>query len=276
MQSKTLMVVGMHRSGTSLIANWLQRCGLQVGEKLAGPNIGNVDGHFEDVEFLRMHEEILVSNDLDPTGLVYDKEIDVNVYQREKLKSVIKVKNQRYKQWGWKEPRTCLFLKLYRELLPGSKYLVIVRDYPAVVNSLLKRDFTFVDKKYSTRGRFTRFLWSSYKRDREKRKFYNEHTEYYLKVWIDYNEHILSMLAELSPEDYMVVNYLQLKKNDAQVFSLLTNTWRFALKYFSFKDVYKEEMISNTVDLYPFITDHSLLSKAKNVEDEFKKYMKAS
>src|ERR1700712_3266684 len=216
MQSKTLMVVGMHRSGTSLITNWLQRCGLQVGERLAGADIGNAEGHFEDVEFLRMHEEILVSNDLDPTGLVYDKEIDINVYQREKLKSVIKVKNQRYKQWGWKEPRTCLFLKLYRELLPGSKYLVIVRDYPAVVNSLLKRDFTFVDNRYSARGRFTRFLWSAYKRDREKRKFYNEHTEYYLKVWIDYNEHILSMLTELSPQDYMVVNYSQLKKNDAQ------------------------------------------------------------
>jgi hypothetical protein len=276
MQSKTLMVVGMHRSGTSLITNWLQRCGLQVGEKLAGADIGNVDGHFEDVEFLRMHEEILVSNDLDPKGLVYDKEIDINVYQREKLKSVIKVKNQRYKQWGWKEPRTCLFLKLYRELLPGSKYLVIVRDYPAVVNSLLKRHFGHIDKKYLARGRFSRFVWLTFRCNRRKRKFYSENTEYYLKVWIDYNEHILSMLAELSPEDYMVVNYSQLKKSDTQVFSLLTNTWRFALKYFSFKDVYKEELISSTVDLYPFITDYSLLSKAKTVEDEFKKYMKTS
>ena len=55
------MVVGMHRSGTSLITNWLYRCGLQIGEHLLEPGEGNVEGHFEDVEFLKIHEEILES-----------------------------------------------------------------------------------------------------------------------------------------------------------------------------------------------------------------------
>ena len=49
----------MHRSGTSLITNWLSRCGLEIGERLAAGNAGNVEGHFEDVEFLKLHEEIL-------------------------------------------------------------------------------------------------------------------------------------------------------------------------------------------------------------------------
>ena len=45
----------MHRSGTSLISNWLHHCGLQLGEHLLEAGNGNEEGHFEDVEFLRMH-----------------------------------------------------------------------------------------------------------------------------------------------------------------------------------------------------------------------------
>ena len=274
MQSKTLMVVGMHRSGTSLITNWLYRCGLQVGECLVAANAGNKEGHFEDVEFLRLHEEILASNNLPCAGLVYGKDIDVSIYQLEKLKSVIRIKNQRYKQWGWKEPRTCLFLNLYRELLPHSKYLVIVRDYASVVNSLLKRDFALVDRKYMSRGAIQRTVWTYFRKNKNKRKFYITHAEYFLKVWIDYNEHILTMLKELPAEDYMVINYSLLEKNDKQVFSFLTDTWHFALNYFSFKEVYKEDLMSGSPHLEPFLKDGGLLSKAKGIEEAFKEYMK--
>ncbi|MDB5024269.1 MAG: hypothetical protein JWP78_2024 [Mucilaginibacter sp.] len=265
----------MHRSGTSLITNWLYNCGLQVGEHLLKANEGNAEGHFEDIEFLRMHEEILTSNDFPSSGYVYDKEIDISVYQLEKLKTVIKIKNSRYKQWGWKEPRTCLFLQLYRELIPDSKYLVIFRDYPSVVNSLLKRDFSSVDKKYLSRNFFPRLVWIYFRRSRRKQKFYRDNAESFLKVWIEYNEHILSMLKELPAEDYIAISYSLLEKCDEQVFSFLTNKWRFALQYFSFKEVYNKNLISNVIDIDPFINDMALLSKAKSVEDDFKRYLKA-
>jgi hypothetical protein len=275
MQSKTLMVVGMHRSGTSLITNWLHRCGLQVGENLVEAGKGNVEGHFEDVEFLKMHEEILTSNDFPSTGYVYHQEIDISAYHLEKLKSILKVKNQRYRQWGWKEPRTCLFLNLYRELLPQSKYLVIVRDYPSVVNSMLKRDFGLFEGRYLIRRKFQRMVWTYLRRKRRLQKFYRDNAESYLKVWIEYNEHILGILQELPAEDYVVVNYSLLEKCDKQVFSFLTDTWKFALKYFSFKEVYKKSLLSQVVDIHPFIHNSALLTKAKSIEDDFKGYIKA-
>jgi hypothetical protein len=275
MQSKTLMVVGMHRSGTSLITNWLHRCGLQIGEHLLEAGEGNVEGHFEDVEFLKIHEEILESNDFPSTGYVYNREIDVSVYQLEKLKSIIKVKNQLYEQWGWKEPRTCLFLDLYRELLPDSKYLVIMRDYGSVVNSMLRRDFALLEDKYLARKAFQRFVWTYIRRGNRIKKFYRNNAESYLKVWIEYNEHILSMLEKLSEKDYIVINYSLLEKCDKQVFSSLTTTWRFALKYFSFKDVYNKSLISDPIDITPLINDKVLLVKAHAIEGEFEKYMKA-
>lgn len=273
MQSKTLMVVGMHRSGTSLISNWLYRCGLQLGEHLLEAGNGNTEGHFEDVEFLRMHKEILTSNDYPSTGYVYDKVIDISVYQIAKLKSVIKVKKQLYCQWGWKEPRTCLFLDLYRELLPNSKYLVIVRDYAAVVYSLLKRDFAEHEKKYLQGKKIQRFLWLHFRRRKNSRKFYRSHAEDYLKIYVEYNQHILNSLQELAPEDYMVVNYSLLEKNDKEVFSFLTGKWHFKLQYHEFNKVYKKNLMSKAFNVDAYIEDKELIDKAKTITDELKKHI---
>jgi len=273
MQSKTLVVVGMHRSGTSLITNWLSCCGLQVGESLLEANPSNVEGHFEDVEFLKIHEEILTSNNLPTSGLIGDQEINISVYQLEKLKSIIKIKNKLYKQWSWKEPRTCLFLNTYRELLPRSKYLVIVRDYQSVINSLLKRDFYEIEKKYLARHFVKRTYWLYFRKARIKRNLYLNNTERYLQVWISYNEHILALLEKLPAEDYIVINYSLLEKSDRKVFSFLTEAWGFALRYFSFNEVYKQNLMSQPPDLNPFIKNEGLLSKAKVVEHDFEKYL---
>ena len=60
MNNKVLIVAGMHRSGTSVIAQWLQRCGLCLGENLLGPAIGNNEGHFEDTDFVFLHDILIV------------------------------------------------------------------------------------------------------------------------------------------------------------------------------------------------------------------------
>ena len=263
----------MHRSGTSLITNWLYHCGLQVGECLVKANEGNKEGHYEDVEFLRMHEEILAGNGLSPGGLVHDQQISISEYQLEKLKAVIRVKDHRFEQWGWKEPRTCLFLDIYRELLPGAKYLVIVRDHMAVVSSLLKRGFEEIYKPKASRSFFSQLKWDLYKKSKRKKWFYGTYAEDYLKVWIDYNDHILNILRQLPKDDYLVINYTLLEKDDRQVFSLLTSDWRFKLEYFPFSKVYNKSLISPQADLRPFLKDTSLVSKARELENEFNKYM---
>src|ERR1700761_3071 len=207
MPSKTLIIVGMHRSGTSLGTNWLNKCGLQVGETLMGNAPSNVEGHFEDLEFLRIHEEILAANNLPATGLIDDKPVDVSLYQLEKLKSIIGIKDKLFTQWGWKEPRTCLFLDTYRQLIPNAKYLVITRDYPSVVSSLLRRGFLDIDQRYENRNFLNKGIWTYFRRNKCRQRIYKGMAEHYLKVWINYNRHVLKLLKEVSPEDYVVVNY---------------------------------------------------------------------
>lgn len=276
MQKRTLIIAGMHRSGTSLISNWLTKCGLQLGEQLLGPGWGNEDGHFEDVEFLKMHEEVLNSNNLPPSGLT-DLQIDsFSIYEKEKLKSIIKIKQQLYDQWGWKDPRTCLFLDVYQELLPDACYLIILRDYQSVVSSLLRREFKAIDRKYMSRKYLSRLVWQKIRKQRRLLKFYNEHTSKFLKVWIAYNQDILNCIKKLNNDSFIVVNYSMLNREDTRLFSFLENNWNFSLKYFRFKDVFKESQIGADINIDEHITDRGLIETANRLQDELKSYMQLS
>lgn len=263
----------MHRSGTSLISNWLTQCGLQLGERLLKPTYGNVEGHFEDLEFLKMHQEILDNHQLPNTGLTDANVGDFSIYEKEKVKSIIRIKQQLYDQWGWKDPRTCLFLNVYNELIPDARYLVILRDHQSVISSLLRREFKLVDNKYMSRKYFSRLIWSKFRRSRRQLAFYHAKTEEFLKIWINYNQDILQCIRKLDREVFTVVDYSILNKEDAQVFSHLKNNWDFALQYIPFNDVYKENLIGQDVDINKYIVNKSLIASAKQLQNELMAYM---
>ncbi|MET3503038.1 hypothetical protein ABIC45_004675 [Mucilaginibacter rubeus] len=273
MQKRVLIITGMHRSGTSLITQWLSKCGLQTGEKLVPGGHGNVEGHFEDIEFLKMHEEILAGHNLPKTGLTVEHVAQFTLYEREKLKSIIKVKQQLYDQWGWKDPRTCLFLDVYKELLPDACYLVIMRDYQSVVSSLLRREFKWVENRYMARKYFSRLVWTKFRRGRRMVQFYNDHATEYLKVWITYNQDILKCIETLPRDAFVVVNYSMLKDEDEQVFEYLKDKWNLALKYSRFKDIFKENLIGPDVAFEQYINDKTLITQAIKLQAGLKEYM---
>jgi hypothetical protein len=273
MQKRTLIIAGMHRSGTSLISHWLAKCGLQLGEKLVGPGCGNADGHFEDVEFLKMHEEVLANNNLPLSGLTDVQVENFSIYEKEKLRSIIRIKQKLYDQWGWKDPRTCLFLDVYQELLPNACYLIILRDYQSVVSSLLRRDFKQIDEQHMTRKYLPRLVWQKFNRTRRLNKHYCAHAAEYLKIWIAYNQDILKCIKKLNSGSFVVINYSMLKNEDTRLFSHLKNSWNFSLKYFRFKDVFKESQIGEDIDLDLYIADKTLIKSAKQLQDELMGYM---
>ena len=53
----------------------------------------------------------------------------------------------------------------------------------------------------------------------------------------------------------------------------MKNNWNLNLKYFRFKDVFKEGMIGEDVDIAPYIADKTLIESAEQLQDELKKYM---
>lgn len=57
--SKTVIVLGMHRSGTSMTAAILNELGVNMGENLYVNYIANPIGHFEDMNFIILNRKIL-------------------------------------------------------------------------------------------------------------------------------------------------------------------------------------------------------------------------
>ena len=60
-EGRPLLILGMHRSGTSLLAALLEDWGVHIGETLVGADVGNPRGHFEDRDILDFHTRALAS-----------------------------------------------------------------------------------------------------------------------------------------------------------------------------------------------------------------------
>ena len=265
--ARPVIIIGMHRSGTSLVANWLAKCGLNIGENLLGAAIGNVDGHFEDIDFNDIHKEILKKNGLPDSGLITSTAINVGTPDLEKLQELIKAKTSKSKIWGWKDPRTCLFLDIYRKLLPNALHLIIVRDYQSVVVSLLNRAFSNEFESFRLSKNFlSRTFWRLFKRRREFKRFCSKHAALFLQAWIYYNQSILENLREHISNNCLVIDYKLLKTNDFELISYLKKNCQLSLTYFEFSMIYKEELISDSFNIERYMTDKSLIQRAKELQ----------
>jgi hypothetical protein len=131
-----LIITGMHRSGTSLVARFLHLSGIDLGPELLGPRPSNPYGHFEDVEFVAFHERVLLRQFNDSMWVPRTPELTpVDEARAQQL-----IADRREKlRWGWKDPRTCLFLDFWSSLLPSARYLFVVRHPLLVLDSLSRR-----------------------------------------------------------------------------------------------------------------------------------------
>jgi hypothetical protein len=270
-KNNILIIAGMHRSGTSLVSHWLNRCGLHLGEVLLAGNIGNVEGHFEDVDFYRFHKDVLASQELSRNGWVTGQVSSFSDYQKKKLNSIIAFKNSMNEQWAWKDPRTCLFLSEYREFFPDAYYLHIIRDYQSTVSSLIKREFKQMYAKYQSRGGISRFIWEKFRRSRRLESLYRDLSEFYLGIWVNYNEEILKNIQAIDDDSYMVVDYAMLLGHDQDIFARLKNNWHFDLNYYDFKKVFREDLLNKPADIERFVKDEGLLVRAKEIYRALKK-----
>lgn len=135
-------LAGMGRSGTSLMSSYLQHCGVPMGERQVGARFNNPRGHFEDQDFLDLHKDILRHNRID----MYSPKQDLSFADQhyEQAQTMITHRNEQYSEWGWKEPRTTLFLDFWGELLPDAKFIFMYRDPYSNMESL----YRIINKHY--------------------------------------------------------------------------------------------------------------------------------
>lgn len=142
---RPLVIAGMHRSGTSLTASLLASAGLHLGDRLLGAHAGNPLGHFEDLGFLEFHVRALRGVGDDENG--YSAKA-VSRLPPDMILAADKLLADRCasgRPWGWKDPRTCLFLDFWHARAPESHYLFVFRNPADVADSLFRRgDWRFV------------------------------------------------------------------------------------------------------------------------------------
>jgi len=135
-----LVVSGMHRSGTSLLAAICQSAGLDIGPDLVPAHASNPAGHFEDLGFYGFHESVLAANGRIPAGYgLFDAPPTVSDEQRREAATLVAARRMGGRPWGWKDPRTILFLDLWLELVPEARFLFVFRDPGEVADSLQRR-----------------------------------------------------------------------------------------------------------------------------------------
>jgi len=139
MHPPAVAIGGMHRSGTSLTASLVAAAGVHLGDDLMPAAASNPRGHFEDLEFYELHRRFLAANGLSKEGFTCQEPIDVPAAARAEAAELIHRRRAAGRVWGWKDPRTVLFLDFWAELVPEARWLFVVRPPEDVVDSLFRR-----------------------------------------------------------------------------------------------------------------------------------------
>lgn len=143
--SQPIVILGMHRSGTSLVASLLSGAGVDLGERLLGPGRGNVRGHFEDLDFQELQAAALGGWGIGEAGYTCQPGIRLPPLLRSRAERLVAARQAAARRWGWKDPRTVLFLEDWNDLLPAAIHVIVFRSPWEVVDSLFRRrDETFV------------------------------------------------------------------------------------------------------------------------------------
>jgi O-antigen/teichoic acid export membrane protein len=181
----TIVVLGMHRSGTSTITRMVNLCGASLGGPTAGANAWNLAGHWESLEGLAINDLILRfskgSWDNPPKYLRCGPSI------RWKMRKFIGRLHE-HGTAAWKDPRTVLTYSLWKPLLTRSVCLATFRHPMSVARSLQRRDGFDLKKGLQ--------LWCVYN-ERLIAISEQEQNVY----WIDFDlgvEHIMEVVKRLS------------------------------------------------------------------------------
>ncbi|HMQ08536.1 MAG TPA: sulfotransferase [Saprospiraceae bacterium] len=140
-----IFVLGMHRSGTSMVTRLINMMGVYVGEDpiLVQSNKFNLKGYWERNDVISINKDLLNSNGFDwniLSGFKLENLIQNTVTRFEnEAKALIKYLDKN-KSWIIKDPRCSIIYPLWSKLLKDPYTIIIYRNPFEVAMSLHLRD----------------------------------------------------------------------------------------------------------------------------------------
>ncbi len=140
-----IAITGMHRSGTSLVAEILVRAGVHFGASgnWLPADAANPHGYFEDRRIVDIDERLLhlwKGTWDEPPALPPDWLDNALQHPLASEASAWRDSTATRGIWGWKDPRASLLLPFWRSLVPGLRCVLCVRDPVEVAGSLARRN----------------------------------------------------------------------------------------------------------------------------------------
>lgn len=162
--SKCILVLGLPRSGTSMIAGILHHLGVFMGNQLTPADKRNPNGFFENLHFINFHARAtstMTFTDIVNTwkrvqnGETFPLNKDVDEARRsavrESYKAIISITAQGHEYWGIKDPRLIIpnllddFFVFAEGIVDDVRIIYIKRNSESIAKSLL----SVTDKKYT-------------------------------------------------------------------------------------------------------------------------------
>ena len=145
--SRAIVVVGMHRSGTSAVARGLKALSVYLGRNFLDAQPENPTGYWEDKGIVELNERVLKALRLTWDGVAPIARRSFGGWRMWRLRR----EARRYLRrsfieeplWGFKDPRTLRLLPFWRRVLHESDvndaYVLVIRNPSSVAASLFKR-----------------------------------------------------------------------------------------------------------------------------------------
>lgn len=156
-----ICILGMHRSGTSLLTRILNLIGLDLGAEEAlttEPAAFNPKGYWEHQQLTLISDAILkrFGGSWDkPPHFPHGWETSAALDDlRDAAERLLQTQFAEVPLWGWKDPRTCLTLPFWQRLLPEMRYIICLRNPLDVARSLEHRDRLSAETSFA--------LWLNY------------------------------------------------------------------------------------------------------------------
>jgi hypothetical protein len=142
--ARPVLVLGMHRSGTSALIQLLSDLGVAIdsAEDLLRPNEFNIGGHFEPKDVVQCNNELLRQAAYSWAGPPVHHPVDWCIPPEllARMKACVERRRAKWSSWIWKDPRFCITLPAWRPILGDPICLIIWRHPREVADSLYNRN----------------------------------------------------------------------------------------------------------------------------------------
>jgi hypothetical protein len=222
----------MHRSGTSLVASLLAALSIDIGDKLLPADAHNQPGYFEDLDFLDFQRGVLsqlcVPDEPGHSDWGWTESERLNVRRfsefRDQAQSLLMARSDKTGPWGWKDPRTTLFLDFWDSLLEEARYVLVYRFPWDVADSM----------------------------QRLEAEVFLRNPEYAYRIWTFYNQRLLDFYKQHS-DKCLLVSINALKENVGRLVSLLSNKLCLPTQQSPLEEVFKDHLFKTIGGQDPLI-----------------------